>query len=433
MLRRAAGVVTVSERLEDEARYWGAVEAQALGHAFDAVDLMRADLPEPYYVIDGVLPEGRSVLAGPPKVGKSWAALDIAVAVAAGGRAFGSIPVEQGAVLYAALEDNPRRLQARLGQVLAGEEPNRNLEFLTELPRLHAGGLGILHDWRDRHQDARLIILDTWALVRPRSRPQASIYDEDYAAFDGLNEIATDGLAVVLVHHTRKMDADDPLDTVSGSHGLTGAADAVLVLKRDRGRMDAALHVTGRDVAESEFALEFAPDLGQWRLLGDASEYRRSRERADVLDLLRDAPASTPKEVADALDRPHEGTKKLLARMARDGELDEHERPLHRPRRPVPHVPPVPERDAGDVRDAPPQSRPHVRRPRPMTHWPEAHTDRCYCGRPATSHVTYGADAHRECANVCGLHRAAIQRRSKKHVVVVEPPLDSSGAEPSHP
>src|ERR671920_1005594 len=88
--------------------------------------------------------------------------------------------------------------------------------------------------------------------------------------------------------HLRKLGAADPLDEISGSTGLSGGADGVLVLKRDRGRADAYLHVTGREIEEEvELALRWDANLASWSLVGDADEYRLSNERQHVLQTLR--------------------------------------------------------------------------------------------------------------------------------------------------
>ncbi len=95
-----------------------------------ASELLAAVFPDPKYVIPGIVPEGLSIVAGPPKVGKSWLAMNAAVAVGSGGKAFGRLPVEQGHVLYLALEDPGRRLQKRLRQVMAEGPTPSHLTFV---------------------------------------------------------------------------------------------------------------------------------------------------------------------------------------------------------------------------------------------------------------------------------------------------------------
>src|SRR5262249_55515259 len=154
----------------------------------------------------------------------------------------------------------------------------------TAWPRQDAGGLEALAGWIEEHPDARLILIDTWAKFRPQKVRGDDAYEIDYAHAAALKAL-TDryGIAIVVLHHCRKMDADDPVDSVSGTLGLTGCADAVLVLKRERGRHDAALFVTGRDLEEQEFALQFDPEFALWSIAGDADEYRLSQERAVLL------------------------------------------------------------------------------------------------------------------------------------------------------
>ncbi len=124
------------------------------GGTFTAADLMREELPSVRWAVPGILPEGLSLLAGKPKLGKSWLALGLAVAKASGGVALGKIPVDRGEVLYLALEDNRRRLQGRLRKVLDGDPPPEGLHIATEWARVDEGGAEDLDDWLAVHPDA---------------------------------------------------------------------------------------------------------------------------------------------------------------------------------------------------------------------------------------------------------------------------------------
>jgi hypothetical protein len=288
-----------------------------------AIDLMAADLPPVRWVVPGILPEGVTLLAGKPKLGKSWLALGLCVAVAAGGVALGTRKVERGDVLYLALEDNRRRLQKRLGKMLRAPAPS-GLEMATAWPKLDEGGVEALGAWLREHPEARLIAVDTLAKTRPRTRGQ-NVYQEDYAALEELLPLAGEhGVAIVVIHHTRKMAAADPLDEISGSTGLTGGVDGVLVLKRDRGKADAVLHVDGRDIEEpAEYALKWDAETAGWTIAGDAEEYRMSEERKAILGVLTEsAEFLSPGEVADALDKPRNTIKQRLWRMAQDGQVE---------------------------------------------------------------------------------------------------------------
>jgi len=297
--------------------------SRILKNAVRATELMAIEFPEPRWIVPGIVPEGTTILAGKPKMGKSWLALGTSVAVAAGGVALGTKRVDRGAVLYLALEDNPRRLQSRLKKLLPGGAAPEGLEFATEWPRLGDGGLDALEAWLNTHPDARLVVIDTLAKFRT-GQTGKNLYKEDYEAVEPLVALAADhNVAILIVHHLRKLGADDPLDQVSGSMGLTGGADGALVLNRERGRADAYLYVTGRDIEEEkELALSWDSTKATWKIAGDAEEYRNSRERQEVEGCLRTLgePAG-PKEVSEALGKPHNNVKQLMWKMGNDGDL----------------------------------------------------------------------------------------------------------------
>jgi DNA-binding CsgD family transcriptional regulator len=130
------------------------------------------------------------------------------------------------------------------------------------------------------------------------------------------------GVAIVVVHHLRKGSSNDPLEEVSGTTGLTGAADTIWTLKRDRGCMDATLFSTGRDIDEAETALRFDKSLGLWTLLGNADEYRTTHERHQVIEVLRQVgEPMRPKEIAEALGKTSGSVRILLTRLIDEGSI----------------------------------------------------------------------------------------------------------------
>ena len=296
----------------------GAVE---LPPSVTAAELQERQFPPVSWAVPGLVPAGLTILAGKPKIGKSWLALDIAIACAEGGFTLGDRKCQKGDVLYAALEDNPRRLKTRLSKVARKATWPEGLHFWTEMKRLEDGGLDQLRQWIDRVRNARLIVMDTFAKVRsPKGRDESS-YEGDYRQAGTLKTLADKtGVAIIMVHHVRKMEADDPLDAVSGTTGLTGAVDTVVVLKRD-GR-GVTLFGRGRDIEELELAVEFQRDICRWRELGDADEVRISAERRAVLETLRNAAEPmTARLVSDVSGRPYPAVRKLLFKMTNDGEV----------------------------------------------------------------------------------------------------------------
>lgn len=289
----------------------------------NAVELLAKDFPEPRIVVTDILLEGTTLFAGRPKIGKSWYCLGLAIAVSSGGYALGNKPVDAGDVLYLALEDGQRRLQGRIRAMLGDDPPPSRLSLATNWRASDQGGLVDLDTWLAEHPDARLVIVDTLKRFRPSDDARKRLYDLDYESLGPLTQLAqAHRIAIVVVHHTRKMDATDPLDLISGSTGLTGAVDGAMILKRERGQADAVLHVTHRDMDDQELALMWDAALSGWRLAGPAIELRRSKARTEVLELLNTAPGGLrPLDIARTLGKPPNAVKVLLFRMMKDGEV----------------------------------------------------------------------------------------------------------------
>jgi hypothetical protein len=284
-----------------------------------APELQTTTFPPVSWIVEGLLPEGITLFAGKPKLGKSWLALQIGYGIASGSEVLGR-PAQQGSVLYAALEDNNRRLKHRMCKIApyTATWPER-LHFATEWPRLDDGGLDAFRSWVDATPDARLLIVDTLATVRPASGGRDSQYQSDYAAIRGLHALANEcGIGIIVVHHVRKMDADDPFDTVSGSTGLTGAADTTLILTTTNdGKV---LYGRGRDLAEIEIAMVFDAHSCWWSELGRPCDVFGSDTRRAIREALK-AGNQTPTEIAEAAGLDYDLCAKTLQRMVEGGEV----------------------------------------------------------------------------------------------------------------
>lgn len=311
-----------------------------------ATELVATEFPEPRWAVPSTIPEGFTLLSGAPKLGKSWLALHLCLAVASGGMALGSIPVERGQVLYLALEDGPRRLRDRLLTLLGDEPTPEGLHFDTEWPLFGNGGGGQLLDQRmSEIDDLRMVVLDVVTRVREPSYGEP-IYDRDYRTGSQLKHLADrHGTAIVGVHHDRKADAEDFVDRVSGSHGLTGAADTVAALRRSRTEADAELSITGRDVPEAAHALKFDPQLGTWTLEGEVAELAMSPQRRAILAAVQAGDGLGPKAIAEESGVAYDTVRQLVTRMADAGQLDTdgagHYLPPHPPSQRSPHSQPT--------------------------------------------------------------------------------------------
>ena len=303
-----------------------------------AAELMDMEFEPTRWVVPDVLPEGLSLLVGKPKKGKSWMALGMGEAVAVGGVAFGCKRVEQGDTLYLALEDNKKRLQKRLKKVLDGRDAPERMHLHTEWPRLDEGGAEQLDEWLVEHPDARLVVIDTLAKIR-KPASGANVYAEDYAALELLLPLAAKhGVAIVVVHHLRKMAAADPMDEISSSTGLTAGVDGFLILRRTPGSKGPTLYVDGRDIEEpTEYALHWNLNTATWTIEGEAEEVHVSKERADILLVLnRNPEPMTPKEVTDAMPgAKYNNVKYLMWSMLGDGQLLKNSKGAYYPTNPT--------------------------------------------------------------------------------------------------
>lgn len=293
-------------------------------HLVNARDLMAKEFPEPRWAIPGLIPEGLTVLAGQPKVGKSWFAIDVGVSIATGAPALGSINVVAGPVLYLALEDPERRLKARLTKRCGAEEPDLgNLDFVTKSAPLPTVADSI-RSWLDARPAARLVIVDVLRMIRPRTYASSKEYEQDYETLRPLKELADDyAVAVLVVTHTRKQrDEEDRFREVSGSTGLTGAADATIVLEKGRGAEAATFHLTGRDVEERSMALRWQSLDARWIIDDLPAELARLGPAAQaVWQHVNTHPGTTPNEIALAIDMNHENVRSHCSRLATRGVL----------------------------------------------------------------------------------------------------------------
>jgi hypothetical protein len=297
------------------------------GRLFSAATLQHEKFPALTWLLPDLIPEGLCLLVSRPKLGKSWLALDVALATAAGRFVLGTLKPATGEVLYLALEDGRRRLQRRLSKLLPsfnGDWPP-GLTFATGWPRSHQSGLSDIEGWIkdriERGKHPRLVIIDTLAHFRPPAAGK-NAYLEDYAALAELQKLASKyNLAIVVVHHDRKAAADDVFDTVSGTLGVTGAVDTIAILKRQAGGV--TFHIVGRDIEGAEKALQFNKATCRWTILGEASLVRQSAERAAVLTVLLEA--GEPLPISQIVSLAHLANRnaadQLLHRMIRDGDV----------------------------------------------------------------------------------------------------------------
>lgn len=279
--------------------------------------LLEANFPPISFIVPGYITQGLTVLAGSPKIGKSWFVLQMAAALSCGGVTMGTVPVKETEVLYLALEDSPPRIANRLKKI--GAIGNDLLHVFCEWP---SGEKGIIRirEFKKHSPNLKVIFIDT--LQRFRGLSEQS-YASDYEDLGAIRSLCDElDISIVLVHHTRKMESQDPVGEVSGSHGISGVVDSVLILKKERKKNEATLFVTSRDMEEKETALRFDANIGTWCILGDADLLRLTTERQEIIDIVKENRICNLDIIAKCTGKKKSNLSNMLRKLTEEGYLE---------------------------------------------------------------------------------------------------------------
>ncbi len=212
------------------------------------------------FVVENLIAQGLYILAGAPKIGKSWLSLDICLSIAKGEKIF-ERETKCGTALYLCLEDSFERIQKRLYELT--DEPTENLHFAIMADTISSGLENQIEKFKAEHSDLKIVVIDTLQKIRESTE---NSYGSDYKELSVLKSLADKlEIAIVLVHHTRKCSDSDPFNMISGSTGLSGCVDGSMVLvETKRGSRKAKLHCVGRDIENAEINLLFDSELKKW-------------------------------------------------------------------------------------------------------------------------------------------------------------------------
>lgn len=230
-----------------------------------AQELLQEEIPPRIEIIPHLLYTGCYLLAGPPKIGKSYMAMQIAHHVSMG-QDLWDMHIGQHNVLYCALEDDHERLQRRYG-LMSDFCLNEHLYFSINAPKLSDGLAEEISNFCI-NKNCKLVIIDTLQMIRTTQNYQ-NPYGDDCTVISSLRDIAIKVQACVLfLHHTRKMDAADVFELVSGTNGIFGSVDGGMVLlKKDRIDNEAVLRCTGRDISDVTLKLSFDRSTCMWQCI----------------------------------------------------------------------------------------------------------------------------------------------------------------------
>ena len=274
--------VSVTDKLIEGATVAKPAKQIAPLETFSAADIVASDAEPPRQIVLGVLTEGLSILCGKPKLGKSWLGLSLALCVSAGVPFLGH-SVDGGSCLYFDLEGSKARLKSRISAIWNGDVP-RGLQVAFRTSETLAGG-GILEQiakWADSVENPKLVVIDTLGRAKGfAGNRSANAYEVDTTIYSPLAQFALDRhIAVLGVHHLRKMATVDGLDAVSGSLGLPGVCDCFWLLSRPRLGDDSengTLQIGGRDLQDAEMLLRWQKP--GWALLAEDGAAYTAKQR----------------------------------------------------------------------------------------------------------------------------------------------------------
>jgi putative DNA primase/helicase len=250
-------------------------------------ELVETEYKKLQWAVEGIIPEGLTILAGAPKLGKSWLMLGLAYAVSKGILAWGFGKTRQGNAYYLALEDSRRRIKDRLLHMegYINEVP-KALKISTKFPRIGEGFIEELDKIKEQDPHMRVVIIDTLQKIRPVSNGKRMIYQAEYEDYEKLQHWSIEnGIPVICVHHTRKGDArksENPFDEISGSTGIQGVADTLIVCQRPKGTDEGTMFVTGREVSEESYPMTFSKETMTWTI-------DKPEENVDVTPIVWDS------------------------------------------------------------------------------------------------------------------------------------------------
>lgn len=283
--------------------------------------LSQANLPNPKWIIPELLPEGLTILGGAPKVGKSWLVQHLCLAVATNSKALNNFITDQGQVLSLALEDTAQRFKSRMKVLNGGILGPDDAFFGNEFPTLPEA-IGSIEEWIRSQDRPRLIVIDTLQKIRGKGFKNEGIYERDYADIASFQKLAGKyGVAIILVHHQRKAEAQDHYDKISGSVGITGAADTIWTLERkDRSKMHGVLEISGRDISDRKYQLVWQEKIGLWSFEGTPQEFAARGTQEKILNTMEALGVPTgPTELSNIIGVSKQAISKQIISMVSEG------------------------------------------------------------------------------------------------------------------
>lgn len=317
---------SIEEFITKNQEHFSVEEVPRYAKPISAIDIEKMEFPPLFWIVNEILTTGLFLLVAKPKIGKSWMALNIAISVALGGMAMSFFKCNAADVIYIAYEDNMRRIQSRLLNISNQEKRTSspaNLYFYSigDFPQLNDGGLDHLNFLLEQYENTKLIIVDTYGrgTKQMKSRNHNAFLDDyEYGAL--LQEFAIKhDVCLLIIHHTRKLQSDDPYDDISGTNGIQAAADGLLVLKQQNGKT--FLHCRGKDIEENSYEVEFK--AGLWKIISKSEYLTNSVEQQELIDCFNSDPTKVfrTSELATITGKTDSNISHLCKKLMQSGHL----------------------------------------------------------------------------------------------------------------
>lgn len=293
-----------------------------------ATDLENKIIPPANWAIKDFLPEGLTILAGAPKSGKSILALNLALALSSGVEIIGQKSNNTKNVMYLPYEDSERRLQDRIKKMKQGlsitSEPKTFFLDGYYPPKLDSNTLDQL---KQIIQDYKLdiVIIDTLgSSIKFNKRIKHSAYMEEYEILNKFQRFALNNkISLLILHHTRKLKAEYVFDEISGTRGITGAADANYVLQRNK--YDGKLDIQGRDLADASYEIELDQEYLTWNFKGLVNSIKLTPEQQSILDAFKNDYnlELQPAEIQKIIGKEETNIRPIIGKLLSQGLLQQ--------------------------------------------------------------------------------------------------------------
>lgn len=301
-------------------------DKQTIPNRLSGSALLAMDFPEKEYIVPELLRLGTTtLLVAAPKLGKSWFAQQLVIAVAQGGMLFGKYKVEKRYVLYLANEDDPESIHDRFTKLTESSLSYIDVKF--EWSR-GSQAVADMRVYLEENPQTKLIVIDCLATVR-NTKKGHDVYQSDYDEVKLWWQLAKEKqVAILIIHHTRKTlaysttTAGDVMEMINGSNGIGGAADQTMVLLRNRGSQDAKLFSLGRAVKDQYLAMHWDDVEGGkgWSIAGDMGKVQLSQERKKILAVMEEnGGPMKPGTIAKQVECTQSNVTQIIAHLVEDG------------------------------------------------------------------------------------------------------------------